>query len=97
MIYKGLRVVVTVGLEPTVTIRNRLPAALTLTGNLCSLELRSPSSRTAGGELRSPIDVSHLGAEDSVPIIKHITKIHPLGVDFCYVVTVGLEPTTPSM
>ena len=51
-------VVVTVGLEPTVTIRNRLPASLALAISLCSLELRPPSSRTAGGGLRSPIDVN---------------------------------------
>ena len=50
--------VVTVGLEPTVTIRNGCPAALTLAGNLCSLELLPPSSATGGGGIRSPIDVN---------------------------------------
>ena len=44
LIYKGFQVVVTVGLEPTVTIRNRLPASLALAISLCSLELRPPSS-----------------------------------------------------
>ena len=57
MIYKGFRVVVTVGLEPTVTIRNRLLAALALAISLCSLELQLASSRTAGARFRSPIDV----------------------------------------
>ena len=50
--------VVTVGLEPTVTIRNGFLAALTLAGNLCSLELLPPSSATGGGGIRSPIDVN---------------------------------------
>ena len=58
LIYKGFRVVVTVGLEPTVTIRNRLLAALMLAISLCSLELHPPSSRTAGGGFRSPIDMN---------------------------------------
>ena len=50
--------VVTVGLEPTVTIRNRLLAALALAISLCSLELLPPSSATGGGGIRSPIDVN---------------------------------------
>ena len=57
LIYKGFQVVVTVGLEPTVTIRNRLPAARMLAGSLCSLELLPPVSATGGGGIRSPIDV----------------------------------------
>ena len=45
----------------------------------------------------APSMCSHLGADGSDPMIIYITKTHPQGVDFCYVVTVGLEPTTPSM
>ena len=48
----------TVGLEPTVTIRNRLLPALALAISLCSLELLPPSSATGGGGIRSHIDVN---------------------------------------
>ena len=84
-------VVELVGLEPMVTIHNRLPASLPLAGNLCSLDLLPPSSATGGGGIRSP--PGHRFA----PTAPKPRKNRPMKDLFFLVGLVGLEPMTPTM
>ena len=66
LIYKGFRVVVTVGLEPTVSLRFARSVKFAIdvqppwsgVCTCCSLRFRLASSATGGARLRAPIDVN---------------------------------------
>ena len=99
--------VVTVGLEPTVSLRFARSVKFAIgvqppwsgVCTCCSLRFRLASSATGGARLRAPLDVFTsqmiIGSESKYDQDKN--QDHREGdPDFC-VVTVGLEPTTPSM